>query len=575
MANYSVLKTTISNAIKANGNQEITGQLLQTILTTMVSSLGNKYQIAGVALTTDSPGTPDFNVAYIAGPGRYANFGGLTVPGGSIGLLCYNGTWTLQSLSLSGLQNGYAFLGVLQPTQNLPTVSNNSFFLCGQGTYGSVGTVAAGELGVLIYTSNSWNLNRISFGTGSTVQWNQIQASGVKIAEITIDGGSPIEVFAPAGGSGGSVVTFQQVLASGTKIAEISIDGTTTEIFAPTPSAAENFFENVNNAASLKSTFTAGITTPQGDITAPAGVVFGKSSGKITVGTGADFNTLSAALAYASKFSHIYNNSGNTLTIEIRANFPISEQLVIDGIDLSYINITLQNFTPMRLLDYNCRSYLDGDLEQSYVLVDLINNQTFMTLKNGARGPRLSCIFRAVVSRNVTGIVLDGGSEIHIDSFCGLEYFRTPLTVKNGSRVFAYGGIIRGANNVKSNIVAESGSFVDFTKGMFSRNDAATIVGASGASRVVIDASYIKGETADISGDIYADAGAKINATELNLMDINTNVLCVAGEVNIGAISATIPTEVEHGGIIRVVSGTAVPASGTINTLSADGIIFN
>ena len=38
----------------------------------------------------------------------------------------------------------------------------------------------------------------------STVTWNQIQTTGTKIAEITIDGGSPTDVYAPTGGGGGS-----------------------------------------------------------------------------------------------------------------------------------------------------------------------------------------------------------------------------------------------------------------------------------------------------------------------------------------------------------------------------------
>ena len=38
----------------------------------------------------------------------------------------------------------------------------------------------------------------------STVAWNQIQTTGTKIAEITIDGGSPTDVYAPTGGGGSS-----------------------------------------------------------------------------------------------------------------------------------------------------------------------------------------------------------------------------------------------------------------------------------------------------------------------------------------------------------------------------------
>lgn len=41
-------------------------------------------------------------------------------------------------------------------------------------------------------------------GGGDSVSWNQIQSSGTKIAEITING-TPQDVFAPTGGGGGSV----------------------------------------------------------------------------------------------------------------------------------------------------------------------------------------------------------------------------------------------------------------------------------------------------------------------------------------------------------------------------------
>ena len=39
-------------------------------------------------------------------------------------------------------------------------------------------------------------------GGGSSVSWNQIQTSGNKIAEVTIDG-TKTDVYAPTGGSSG------------------------------------------------------------------------------------------------------------------------------------------------------------------------------------------------------------------------------------------------------------------------------------------------------------------------------------------------------------------------------------
>lgn len=77
MANWTTLKTAIANVIKTNGNQEITGQLLQNTLNDIVSNVGENATFAGVAVPTTNPGTPDGPVFYIASqPGTYANFGG-------------------------------------------------------------------------------------------------------------------------------------------------------------------------------------------------------------------------------------------------------------------------------------------------------------------------------------------------------------------------------------------------------------------------------------------------------------------------------------------------------------------
>ena len=100
MADYANLKNSIRNAIKANGNNEITGNLLQQILVSMVSNLGAAFQFAGVATQSTNPGTPDYNVAYLAGPGTYQNMGGSVVPSGYIGVIGYNGSWSVQLISV-------------------------------------------------------------------------------------------------------------------------------------------------------------------------------------------------------------------------------------------------------------------------------------------------------------------------------------------------------------------------------------------------------------------------------------------------------------------------------------------
>ena len=100
MANYATLKAAIQAVIKTNGNEEITGSVLQQSLLAMITSLGADYQFVGVAQEDTSPGTPDQNVFYICGPGTFPNFGAVTIPDGYIGILKYNGSWTSNSLQV-------------------------------------------------------------------------------------------------------------------------------------------------------------------------------------------------------------------------------------------------------------------------------------------------------------------------------------------------------------------------------------------------------------------------------------------------------------------------------------------
>ena len=96
MSNYKNLKTSIDANIKQNGNQEITGPILNSVLNQMVNILGTGYQFAGVA-TLDpatNPSTPDAKVFYIAnGKGTYTNFGGLEVTEDEVVVLYYDTAW--------------------------------------------------------------------------------------------------------------------------------------------------------------------------------------------------------------------------------------------------------------------------------------------------------------------------------------------------------------------------------------------------------------------------------------------------------------------------------------------------
>lgn len=82
MANYTTLIKTVKDNIKANGNQEITGQIMQNILLSIINSVATGRIFMGVATPATNPGTPDANVFYLAiSEGQYINFSGLIVTG--------------------------------------------------------------------------------------------------------------------------------------------------------------------------------------------------------------------------------------------------------------------------------------------------------------------------------------------------------------------------------------------------------------------------------------------------------------------------------------------------------------
>lgn len=62
MGNYEQLKQAVSDVIKTNGNQEITGEIMQNTLLSIISTIGNDATFAGIAVPETNPGTPDQNV---------------------------------------------------------------------------------------------------------------------------------------------------------------------------------------------------------------------------------------------------------------------------------------------------------------------------------------------------------------------------------------------------------------------------------------------------------------------------------------------------------------------------------
>ena len=120
MANYASLISAIQADIKTNGSGEITGAVLQSILLSMVDSLGEGYTFVGVATALTDPSTPDEKVFYLAPAGTYSNFG-LTVSAGCIGVLYYDGAWQKEEFTVISTQTAYSAKGTSTKVAQITT----------------------------------------------------------------------------------------------------------------------------------------------------------------------------------------------------------------------------------------------------------------------------------------------------------------------------------------------------------------------------------------------------------------------------------------------------------------------
>ena len=101
MAKYANLIAAVEAAIKTNGTQAITGQVLQTQLKNMISKLGSAYQFGGLVQPTDAFSfDADAKIAFLAcTQGRYPAFGNFSLRSGEVALFIYEGTWKKEIIS--------------------------------------------------------------------------------------------------------------------------------------------------------------------------------------------------------------------------------------------------------------------------------------------------------------------------------------------------------------------------------------------------------------------------------------------------------------------------------------------
>lgn len=126
---YDQIKESIKAVIKENGNYEITGNVLQTVLLSMVDTLGPEYQFLGIATKSTVPVVVEGNSFYITTEvGTYTNFknsGNTTITVNKLGILTStNGTaWNFTPIFIGVSKGGGE---VFNDYDNNTATGNNS-----------------------------------------------------------------------------------------------------------------------------------------------------------------------------------------------------------------------------------------------------------------------------------------------------------------------------------------------------------------------------------------------------------------------------------------------------------------
>lgn len=127
---YEILKSMMKSIVRQNGNGEITGNRLQSVLENMIESLGKNSTFAGIATPDTDPGTPDGPVFYFANiSGTYPNFSNITV--NSTLAIIYNTPEGWESEDIVSIDtNPFIF------TDSLPTIGeeNKIYFVPAEKT---------------------------------------------------------------------------------------------------------------------------------------------------------------------------------------------------------------------------------------------------------------------------------------------------------------------------------------------------------------------------------------------------------------------------------------------------------
>ena len=283
---------------------------------------------------------------------------------------------------------------------------------------------------------------------------------------------------------------------------------------------------------------------------------------EVTVGSGGQFATVNAALAFLDGQRRTYG-SGATATVRLLSGFAMAEQVLVDGQGLGWIKIVS-----------DAASVAVDHTAITVEMVDIDGVTPVFGGINGAVLPIIGALF--AYASNATakdGVAVYGGSVAQIEPECGIQRCRRGIQAYNASRVFCnIDGLRSSAGSATSQLGVDfrecSGRALDVQQGSFASLPRSNFNDCGGDLAVY----FIWGA----SGNIYQSSVRRAAGTAILARD--ASVLCArecdmdqAGERAIHAL---------HGAVIDARSKVAGEGSlfgtfGAKNCLGTIAVLAN
>ena len=310
MADYNQLKTAIAEVIRTNGNEEITGEVLQFILLEMVGTLGKDFQFAGVGTPSTEFAASDEKRAWILMAGTYENLGEpFVIAENQFAVLTYNGTFKVRPVTVGRLTDAELTEGSHNPVE-------------GGAIYEEFGKVRA-EFAEAMQTENR---ERIATDENLQQQINEIVSGDTGVAlsaspvAVFADGADKTVEFTATSSPTAADITFKEKNAGGEGE---TVEGVNSHVFPVT----------VNSTSQETKTYQASFVV--------AGVSKGTKEASVKlvypmfVGAGADyagglFEEQSARPTPAGTYN-IETAQGDHLLFDVPEGMSISKVLLYDN----------------------------------------------------------------------------------------------------------------------------------------------------------------------------------------------------------------------------------------------------